>query len=668
MPTIVACILCGAAALFIWGVIGFALGRRIVPAALALPLAPALGWACHSALALPFYRYVGLTRLTVIAAFAVPLVAAALSLMTRAEGKDQNGDARVPALVYSLAALLAIVPALALFPKFHGDAVTLAAPIFDHAKIALIEDIARLGVPPGNPFFGEAGHAPDLAYYYLWHFSAAELAVLFGATGWEADIALAGFTAFASLILMSGFAVWISNRANAGLFAIPLAFAASLHPVLEFLLGPESFYSIFLPPTGFAGWLFQTTWAPQHVAAAACIVLACFLLTRLTQPGSLLLAIVLGFVVAAGYQSSVWIGGILFGLVAPVLALLSLTTCPSSARKRVVLLLGVAAVITVALAFPFVKAQIAAAAERQVAHPIVVSPYEVFNIWIPEDWRVFLNIPGYWLAFLFIEFPAIYFPGLVSLAYSVRDASSAPPVREAIRAFAALAIMSLTVAGYLTITFADNNDLGWRAVLPGVFVLIIFSATGFSRWLAAPRPIAVAAALVLFALSLPKSIQLFWENARGSPSEQGMAFGHTPEMWAAVRRYAAPDGRVANNPRFLAQMTPWPVNLSWALFAGRRSCYAGHELALAFAPLSRTREEDIGRQFDRVFDGRPEAKDIHDLALRYGCRVIVVTPEDGAWSRDPFAGSGYYDLVDERPDRWKIYRVIAAPPSPKAGG
>ena len=109
-------------------------------------------------------------------------------------------------------------------------------------------------------------------------------------------------------------------------------------------------------------------------------MLACFLLTRLTQPGSLLLAIVLGFVVAAGYQYSVWIGGILFGLVAPVLALLSLTTCPSSARKRVVLLSGVAAVITVALAFPFVKAQIAAAAERQVAHPIAVSPYEVFNI------------------------------------------------------------------------------------------------------------------------------------------------------------------------------------------------------------------------------------------------------------------------------------------------
>lgn len=662
MPTIVACILGGTAALFVWSVIGFALGRRTVPAALALPLAPTIGWACHSALALPFYRFAGLTRLSVVVAFAVPLVVAVLSLMTRATTKDQREDARVPILAYGLAILLAVVPALALFPKFHGDAVALAAPIFDHSKIALIEDIARLGVPPGNPFFGEAGHEPDLAYYYLWHFSGAELAVLFGITGWEADIALAGFTAFASLTLMAGIAVWISNRASAGLFVVPLAFAASLHPVLEFILGPETFYSIFLPPTGFAGWLFQTTWAPQHIAAASCIVLACFLLTRLTQSGSLQLAIVLALVVAAAYQSSVWIGGILFGVTAPVLAVLILVASPSAMRRRVVVLLGVAAVLAIAIAYPFVRAQVVAAAERQVAHPIAVSPYEVFNIWIPEDWRAFLNIPGYWLAFLFIEFPAIYIPGLVSLAYSVRDPSSPPSKRGASKAFAVLAVISLMIAGYLTITFADNNDLGWRAVLPGVFVLTIFSATGFSRWLAMPRPIAIAAALVLFALSLPKSIQLLWENARGSPSEQGQAFRQTPAMWAAVSRYAAPDERVGNNPRFMAQMTPWPVNMSWALFADRRSCYAGHELALAFAPLSRARDESIGRQFERVFDGRPEANDLRDLALRYECRVVVVTPEDGAWKRDPFAGSGYYDLAEERPDRWKIYRARRAPP------
>ena len=57
---------------------------------------------------------------------------------------------------------------------------------------------------------------------------------------------------------MMGFAVWISGRAAAGVWVVPLAFAGSLHPALEALFGSSNLYSIILPPTGFAGWLFQT--------------------------------------------------------------------------------------------------------------------------------------------------------------------------------------------------------------------------------------------------------------------------------------------------------------------------------------------------------------------------------------------------------------------------
>ena len=66
--------------------------------------------------------------------------------------------------------------------------------------------MTRQGVPPVNPVFGPSG-AGEVAYYYLWHFSAAELALPPKASGWEADIALTGFTAFASL--------WPFGSANA---------------------------------------------------------------------------------------------------------------------------------------------------------------------------------------------------------------------------------------------------------------------------------------------------------------------------------------------------------------------------------------------------------------------------------------------------------------------
>ena len=72
-------------------------------------------------------------------------------------------------------------------------------------------------------------------------------------------------------------------------------------------------------------------------------------------------------------------------------------------------------------------------------------------------------------------------------------------------------------------------------------------------------------------------------------------------MWAAVRRHAAPDERVANNPLFLQDLTPWPVNLSWALLSDRRSCFAGRELTLAYTALPRARREEIDAQFIRVF-------------------------------------------------------------------
>jgi hypothetical protein len=136
-------------------------------------------------------------------------------------------------------------------------------------------------------------------------------------------------------------------------------------------------------------------------------------------------------------------------------------------------------------------------------------------------------------------------------------------------------------------------------------------------------------------------------------------FAQTPEMWAAVRRHAGPQERVANNPLFVADMTLWPVDISWALLANRRSCYAGRELALVYASLPRPRLDEIDAQFMRVFAGRAEPGDVEDLAANYGCRLVVLTAADGAWANDPFAAHPRYRLVEERPDAWRIYRVVA---------
>ena len=266
--------------------------------------------------------------------------------------------------------------------------------------------------------------------------------------------------------------------------------------------------------------------------------------------------------------------------------------------------------------------------------------------------RRLLDIPGYWLILLPIELPAAYVAGATALAVMLRSAMPRPQ-KLALAALAGLAATGLVVSWLLVSTLADNNDLGLRAIIPAEMVLIVAAAAGLT--LAPRRAAIVAAALVGLLLSLPDTARTVRDHALGTPHPSDKIFAQTPDMWATVRRYAAPAARVANNPLLAADMTPWPVNISWALLANRSSCFAGRELAAAFAPLPPARRDAINQQFIRVFNGQGTAQDVDDLARNYGCDVVVVTPWDKAWSNDPFAASPDYRLAEAREGRWRIY-------------
>ena len=58
-------------------------------------------------------------------------------------------------------------------------------------------------------------------------------------------------------------------------------------------------------------------------------------------------------------------------------------------------------------------------------------------------------------------------------------------------------------------------------------------------------------ALIGLVLGAPDAVQIFRDNALGLQRPDEKEFAQSPELWAAVRGYATPAARVANNPLFV---------------------------------------------------------------------------------------------------------------------
>ena len=656
MASPVNAVLCALLATAFWTVLGYAAASRLLPRVLALGASPVIGWALFSAVTLPVLTVIGFSVFAVVGVAALCLVIGGSSLVMWPVPAEPASAPAVPLWSYAPAAVLALVPAVAIMPKFSEGGVHLADPIFDQSKIVIVDAMTRQGLPPVNPVFGQFGTVGRLAYYYLWHFSAAELALPLRASGWEADIGLTWFTAFASLTLMMGVAVWLSKRPGAALAVVALAAGASLRGTLNALFGSFSLEPFLLAPHGFAGWLFQSAWAPQHLMSASCVVVAMLLIIQYAQRQNLAVLLTLALIVVAGFESSAYVGGVTFAIAALVVAPILLLGIHPARRNRTALGLAAAAILAGLLAAPFILEQLATIAARGGGSPIGLYHYEVLGEMFPVTLRRALDWAAYWLILLPIEFPATYIAGLVALAVLLRGATAGPE-KTALAVLSALAATGLGVSWLLVGTLGDNNDLAFRAILPAAMVLIAAAAAGLMQ-LSSHRGLIAVLALGGLVLSLPDAAGLAWRNIEGTPAADGEVFAQTPDLWAAVRRYAAPAARVANNPLFLQDLTPWPANMSWALLANRSSCFAGRELALAFAALPAARREAINAQFVRVFGGRAASGDVSDMAKQYACDVAVIVPQDGAWANDPFAASPDYRLAETRDGRWRIYARV----------
>src|SRR5882757_2058854 len=96
------------AAMLFWTCLGASITRRFAPRSLVLPMAPVVGWAAHSAAALPIFRVVGFSQASVLVTAVLALIASVLALRARPAAVEPG--VTVPGWAYVAAALLALLP------------------------------------------------------------------------------------------------------------------------------------------------------------------------------------------------------------------------------------------------------------------------------------------------------------------------------------------------------------------------------------------------------------------------------------------------------------------------------------------------------------------------------------------------------------------------------
>ena len=630
---------------------GWALARLILPRPLALGVAPILGWAIFSVIALPFFSFFPFTHF-LVSAFALVFLMMSCALLALG-GLPAVDVPSLPWWAFAISGVQALLPAIAIMPKYVHGGVLLGPPMYDHAKVAIIDQIIRQGMPPQNPFFGLAGARSSLAYYYLWHFSAAALGIVLHINGWTADIAMTWFTAFASAMLMMALAMYFTGKRLAIWLVPVLSIPASLRPVIG-LFSSNNAKSLIIPDSDIGAWVNQASWVPQHLASGCCCVVSALLIARIAYSGSWLAAVIMSLTVAVGFESSTWVGGVAFSVAALAVTPLLMQNMTAQERYRFTTRAGVAALLAGAVIAPFCLQQAADMASKGVGVPVALGPYHALGADFGAGFRPLVDLLAFWPVVVPFNLPALFPVGAIGYAYALRQSGRRDPVVMVLGCFA-VACLAVT---WLARSSIDNNDLGWRAAIPSILILTAFAAVAWSRWLSSAASVGIAAALVLAVAGLPQEVTKLRQNLFGQQPADAAGLARSASFWNDVRKYAGPGQRVGNNPELLSDLTPWPDNISWALLSNRPSCYSGWSTAIAYTDLSSRNLKQVDDLFRRVFAGNAQLGDVHDLAFRYQCQVILEASTDGAWLHDPFANAPEYRLVDTRKGQWKIYERI----------
>ncbi len=564
--------------------------------------------------------------------------------------------------VYLSALVWMVIGLFSLVDIQAGNGLFFSVVGYDHTtRISIVDAMTRTGVPPVNPSY-YPGHPVLLtSLYFFWYILGSLVDQLGG--GWvDARGAFFASAIWSGLAIMVLVAFYLRFRRRTGKEAWSTALIGLgllLVTGLDFLPATLAMQQIHTAVGDIEHWNEQITawmgsmlWVPHHLAAlVACttgVILALSMHGEERKRKFMIMAVA-GMAFASGIGLSTWVT-LVFVLFWGLWILVSFVRPEDRPLVTPMIFAGVVAVL---LAAPFLVGVLVGGGEGGMgsAFPVTLEPraFSIFEgvlassaIWFRNTVRLILLPVNY-----FFELGFFLYVGVMWLQENRRSLGASPfALMEGI-----LLGVSFFVGTFVRSTVIENNDLGWRAWLPGQFILLVWGVDVLQGWLGPARPakpysprtkLNLVLLLIFGVVSTLMDLVLL---RVGYYFYYGPSIGH--EIYSARMTYAALNEKIP--PEAVVQYNPASsINRPSGLYGNHQSAISDRSAYGVPLDVYESKVAEVRRIFDMqdVTSWGP----VDELCDDEFIDVIVLTTDDRLWhdldvlaaGRDPLYKDNYF--------------------------
>lgn len=383
-----------------------------------------------------------------------------------------------------------------------GNQLFFSVTSFDQTtRVAIIEAMTRTGIPPINPSY-YPGHPVQLTFlYYFWYILGSMVDAI-GGRYVDARAALNASSAWAGIGLMTvvafylrqrnenhSEATWKSARIGISLLAVS---GLDVIPITMLMLATGQIVgSIDVWNTWIQSWTASALWVPHHLASLIAGLCAMMLAQSAREKSAskqyIILSIAgLGFASALGLSIYVTLVFVIFWVIWLGVLFFQKT------NRSLILPMIFAGAVAILLASPFLMGLIQGGSGGAGQFPIIFEirtflQLESFVKEWPPVARSLIMLAVLPINYLF-ELGFFFMAGLYWFKIKGKKAIRSNPFYLAEFLLFSAAFL---IGSCMRSTLITSNDLGWRAWLPGQFILLIWGVDVLERLVFTSAPVAL---------------------------------------------------------------------------------------------------------------------------------------------------------------------------------